>query len=217
MPRLSRSSRVKMMRGRRGRGIIDGPLITQRAKFSGMGAKRTKRTYVSRMGMGKRRKRRGGSFLSKANEFIKKHKLVSKIAGEVAKSSGPFGQIGRVVQDVAKKYGYGSRGIMTGMGAKRPRKRRGGMMGMGAKRKVVRKRRGGSVFSDINDWLKRNKVLSTIGSVLTPLTGSFAPLTGGLTAYARSQGYGAKKRMHTRRGGNNPYPTTNSFYGKPVF
>jgi len=208
MPRLSRSSRVKMMRSRRGRGIIDGPLITQRARFTGMGGK--KRVYVSRMGMGAkrpRRKRKGGSFLSKANEFIKKHKLVSKIAGEVAKSSGPFGQIGKVAQKVAQRYGYGAK--------RRVRKRRGGMMtGMGAKRRV-RKRRGGSFFSDINDWLKRNKVLSTIGSVLTPLTGSFAPLTGGLTAYAKSQGYG-KKRM-TRRGGNNPYPTTNSFYGKPVF
>ena len=215
MPRLSRSSRVKMMRGRRGMGIIDGPLITQRARFTGMGAKRTKRVYVSRMGMGAkkpRRKRRGGSFLSKANEFIKKHKLVSKIAGEVAKSSGPFGHIGRVAHSVAKKYGYG--------GAKRKvvRKRRGGMDCCGgAKRKVVRKRRGGSVWSDINDWLKRNKVLSTIGSVLTPMAGSFAPAAAGLTAYAKSQGYG-KKRMHTtRRGGNNPYPTTNSFYGKPVF
>ena len=214
MPRLSRSSRVKMMRGRRGRGIIDGPLITQRANFSGMGAKRP-RVYVSRMGMGemsgmgRRRKKRGGSFLSQANAFIKKHKLVSKIAGEVGKASGPFGQIGRAVQGVAKKYGYG--------GAKRPRKKRGGEMGMGRKRKVVRKRRGGSVWTDINDWLKRNKVLSTIGSVLTPMAGSFAPAAGALTAYAKSQGYG-KKRMHTtRRGGNNPYPTTNSFYGKPVF
>jgi hypothetical protein len=183
-----------------------------------MGAKRTKkRVYVSRMGMGgakrPRRKRKGGSFLSQANEFIKKHKLISKIAGEVAKSQGPFGQIGKVAQSVAKRYGYGSRGIMTGMGAKKPRKRRGGMMGMGAKRK----RRGGSIFSSINDWLKRNKVLSTIGSVLTPMAGSFAPAAAGLTAYAKSQGYGAKKRMHTRRGGNNPYPTTNSFYGKPVF
>lgn len=205
MPRLSRSSRVKMMRGRRGRGIIDGPLITQRAKFSGMG----KRVYVSRMGMGRRRKKRGGSFLSQANAFIKKHKLVSKIAGEVGKASGPFGQIGRAVQGVAKRYGYG--------GAKRPRKKRGGMncCGMGAKRKVVRKRRGGSVWTDINDWLKRNKVLSTIGSVLTPMAGSFAPAAAGLTAYAKSQGYG-RKHM-TRRGGNNPYPTTNSFYGKPIF
>ena len=203
MPRLSRSSRVKMMRGRRGRGIIDGPLITQRAKFSGMG----KRVYVSRMGMGRRRKKRGGSFLSQANAFIKKHKLVSKIAGEVGKASGPFGQIGRAVQGVAKKYGYG--------GEKRPRKKRGGTCGMGAKRKVVRKRRGGSVWTDINDWLKRNKVLSTIGSVLTPMAGSFAPAAAGLTAYAKSQGYG-RKHM-TRRGGNNPYPTTNSFYGKPIF
>lgn len=209
MPILSRSSRIKMMRGRRGRGIIDGPLITQRAKFSGMGAKRP-RVYVSRMGMGemsgmgRRRKKRGGSFLSQANAFIKKHKLVSKIAGEVGKASGPFGQIGRAVQGVAKRYGYG--------GAKRPRKKRGGEMGMGRKRKA---RRGGSIFSDINDWLKRNKVLSTIGSVLTPLTGSFAPAAAGLTAYAKSQGYG-RKHM-TRRGGNNPYPTTNSFYGKPIF
>lgn len=203
MPRLSRSSRVKMMRGRRGRGIIDGPLITQRAKFSGMGKRTYKRTYISRMGMGKRRKTRGGSFLSQANAFIKKHKLVSKIAGEVGKASGPFGQIGRAAESVAKKYGYGQHMMPDG------RMMKGRIHGSGKRRK----RRGGSIFSDISDFLKRNKVLSTIGSVLTPLAGSFAPAVGGLTAYARSQGYG-KKHM---RGGNNPYPTTNSFYGKPVF
>lgn len=206
MPRVSRSSRVKMMRSRRGMGVLDGPLITQRARFSGMGKKRT---YVSRMGMGKRRKRRGGSFLSQANDFIKRNRLISRIAGEVAKQQGTLGKVGRVVQSVARKYGYGQHMMPNG------RMMKGRVHGgfMGGKR---RKKRGGSIFSQINDFLKRNRVLSTIGGILTPLSGSFAPITGGLTAFARSQGYG-QKRLSRGRGGNNPYPTTNSFYGKPIF
>ena len=101
------------------------------------------------------------------------------------------------------------------------------------------KRRGGSIFSAINDFLKKHKIISTIGKAVTPLAGSFAPLVSGATQYAESQGYGRRHHMsamhprhhmthhgvglrhhsahHMRRGGNNPYPTTNSFYGKPVF
>jgi len=107
-----------------------------------------------------------------------------------------------------------------------------------------RRRRGGSIFSDIGDFLKKHKVLSTLGKAITPLAGPLAPLVSGATTYAEQHGYGRRhhhlhhhhshprhhlikhshvgmgirqRHSHVRRGGNNPYPTTNSFYGKPVF
>jgi len=124
-----------------------------------------------------------------------------------------------------------------------------GVAGMGRRHSMHggdgrRKRhRGGSIFSAINDFLKKHKVLSTIGKAVTPLAGSFAPLVSGATQFADSQGYGRRRHHmsamhprhhhhmthhgiglrhhhsthHLRTGGNNPYPTTNSFYGKPVF
>lgn len=115
------------------------------------------------------------------------------------------------------------------------------------------RRRGRGILSDINEWLKKTKILSTVGKAVAPLTGSFAPLVSGATQFAESHGYGRKhkrggcdgagKRRHKRRGGddiiksykcptklggklrgfqaryggNNPFPYTNSFYGKPVF
>ena len=229
----------------------------------GMGARRTIRrpVYVSRMGMGRRRKR-GGSLLGKLHNYVKSHRLVSKGLHHLSKHiSHPIGhKIATVARNFAATQGYGRRrrrrrvmgcgpGIMTGMGRRRKRRTKPSMaqiasVGMGRRHYKRggdgrRRRRGGSIFSAINDFLKKHKVLSTIGKAVTPLAGSFAPLVSGATQYAESQGYGRRHHMsamhprhhmthhgvglrhhsahHMRRGGNNPYPTTNSFYGKPVF
>ena len=229
----------------------------------GMGARRTIRrpVYVSRMGMGRRRKR-GGSLLGKLHNYVKSHRLVSKGLHHLSKHiSHPIGhKIATVARNFAATQGYGRRrrrrrvmgcgpGIMTGMGRRRKRRTKPSMaqiasVGMGRRHYKRggdgrRRRRGGSIFSAINDFLKIHKIISTIGKAVTPLAGSFAPLVSGATQYAESQGYGRRHHMsamhprhhmthhgvglrhhsahHMRRGGNNPYPTTNSFYGKPVF
>ena len=229
----------------------------------GMGARRTIRrpVYVSRMGMGRRRKR-GGSLLGKLHNYVKSHRLVSKGLHHLSKHiSHPIGhKIATVARNFAATQGYGRRrrrrrvmgcgpGIMTGMGRRRKRRTKPSMaqiasVGMGRRHYKRggdgrRRRRGGSIFSAINDFLKKHKIISTIGKAVTPLAGSFAPLVSGATQYAESQGYGRRHHMsamhprhhmthhgvglrhhsahHMRRGGNNPYPTTNSFYGKPVF
>ena len=303
---ISRPRRRVIGGRRRGRGILDGPLYTQHALFGkrpahmpayGVGRKRKRRTtygvgarrtirrpvYVSRMGMGRRkrrtvyggRKRRGGSLLGKLHNYVKSHRLVSKGLHHLSKHiSHPIGhKIATVARNFAATQGYGRRrrrrrvmgygpGIMTGMGRRR-RKRRTtikkpsmaqfasmGVSGMGRRHSMHggdgrrKRRRGGSIWSSINDFLKKHKVLSSIGKAVTPLAGSFAPLVSGATQYAESQGYGRRKHHmsamhprhhiihhkthygvglrhhsahHMRRGGNNPYPTTNSFYGKPVF
>ena len=288
---ISRPRRKRVVVGRRrGRGILDGPLYTQHALFGkrpahmpayGVGARRKRRTtygvgarrtvrrpvYVSRLGMGRRKRRTvygGSSLLGKLHNYVKSHRLVSKGLHHLSKHiSHPIGhKIATVARNFAATQGYGKRrrvmgfgpGIMTGMGTRR-RKRRTTIrkpsmaqfasMGVSSMGRRHRKRhRGGSIWSSINDFLKKHKVLSSIGKAVTPLAGSFAPLVSGATQYAESQGYGRRKHHmsamhprhhiihhkthygvglrhhsahHMRRGGNNPYPTTNSFYGKPVF
>ena len=238
---------------------------------SGVGRRTVRRpVYVSRMGMG-RRKRRGGSILGSIHDFVKKHRLVSRGLHHASKYvSHPLGNKALTfARNLSASHGYGRRrrrrrvmgygpGIMTGMGRRR-RKRRTtikkpsmaqlasmGVAGMGRRHSMRggdgrrKRRRGGSIWSSINDFLKKHKVLSTIGKAVTPLAGSFAPLVSGATQFAESQGYGRRRHHmsamhprhhmthhgvglrhhsahHMRRGGNNPYPTTNSFYGKPVF
>ena len=286
---ISRPRRRAVGGRRRGRGILDGPLYTQHALFGkrpanmpayGVGRRRRKRrttygmgrrtirrpVYVSRMGMGRRRKR-GGSLLGKLHNYVKSHRLVSKGLHHLSKHiSHPIGhKIATVARNFAATQGYGRRrrrrrvmgcgpGIMTGMGRRRKRRTKPSMaqiasVGMGRRHYKRggdgrRRRRGGSIFSAINDFLKKHKIISTIGKAVTPLAGSFAPLVSGATQYAESQGYGRRRHHmsamhprhhmthhmthhgvglrhhsahHMRRGGNNPYPTTNSFYGKPVF
>ena len=203
-----------------GRGVLDGPLYTQHALFGmrpknmpayGVGKKRVMRpVYVSRMGMGKKRRRkRGGNIFGKLHDYVKSNRLISKGLHAISKNvSNPLAsKLVQVARNYSATQGYGKRpkrktgkgpGIMTGMGKKR------------------RKRRGTGIFSDIGDFLKKHKVLSTIGKAVTPFTGMFSPLVSGATQFAESQGYG-KRKMMIRRGGNNPYPTTNSFYGRPVF
>ena len=290
-------------RRRRGRGVLDGPLITQHALFGmrpknmpayGVGRRRKRRTttygvgarkrpvYVSRMGMGRHRKRRGGaisrgqlvqamkgmhipglSHLQQAHRTLQEKKVISRGLHHLAKVAPHpiLAKVATAARNFAATQGYGRRrrrvhrgygpGIMTGMGRRRKRRvairkptmaQIASMGPTGAGRR--RRRRGGSIFSDIGDFLKKHKILSTIGKAITPLAGPLAPFVSGATTYAEQQGYGRRhhhlhhhhshprhhlikhshvgmgirqRHSHVRRGGNNPYPTTNSFYGKPVF
>lgn len=207
---------------RRGQGIYDGPFITQHALFGkrpilpkyGVGRKPT--VYVSRMGMGRSRKR-GGNILGQIHNYVKSKRLISKGLHALSKnvSNPTLSKIAQVARNFSATQGYGRR-----------RRRRRQPIGMGRKRTVGipthmnagmgrrrRRKRGGSIFTDIGDFLKKHKVLSTIGKAVTPFSGAFNPLVSGATQYAESQGYGRKRRI----GGSNPYPTTNSFHGVPRF
>ena len=288
-------------RRRRGRGVLDGPLITQHALFGmrpknmpayGVGRRRKRRTttyglgarkrpvYVSRMGMG-RRKRKGGaisrgqlvqamkgmhipglSHLQQAHRTLQEKKVISRGLHHLAKVAPHpiLAKVATAARNFAATQGYGRRrrvhrgygpGIMTGMGRRRKRRvairkptmaQIASMGPTGAGRR--RRRRGGSIFSDIGDFLKKHKILSTIGKAITPLSGMFSPVVSEATKLAEQNGYGRRhhhlhhhhshprhhlikhshvgmgirqRHSHVRRGGNNPYPTTNSFYGKPVF
>ena len=53
----------------------------------------------------------------------------------------------------------------------------------------------------VNDWLKKTKILSTIGSAITPMAGSFSPLAGRAIDYIKSKGYGGRRIRRRRRGG----------------
>lgn len=69
-------------------------------------------------------------------------------------------------------------------------------------------RRGRGIFDSVNNWLKKTKIIPTIGKHLTPFAGSFAPIAAGVTDYADKAGYG-RRRYHTRRhfrARGNPYP-----------
>lgn len=65
----------------------------------------------------------------------------------------------------------------------------------------VRRKIGGSFRSFINkagDFLKKTKLLSTVGRQLAPLAGPYEGLASKAVDYAASQGYG---RRRIRRGG----------------
>jgi hypothetical protein len=65
-------------------------------------------TRRSRMGRGRRRMRmKGGSVVSwlrKAHDFVKKNKLVSRVAGALASGGVPYA---KTVGSLASKIGYG--------------------------------------------------------------------------------------------------------------
>jgi len=206
----------------------------------------------------------GLSHLQQAHRTLQEKKVISRGLHHLSKVAPHpiLAKVATAARNFAATQGYGRRrrvhrgygpGIMTGMGRRRKRRvairkptmaqiASMGVAGMGRRRK--RRRVGGSIFSDIGDFLKKHKILSTIGKAITPLSGMFSPLVSEATKLAEQHGYGRRKHHlsamhprhhlkhhkthhgvglrhhsahHMRRGGNNPYPTTNSFYGKPVF
>jgi hypothetical protein len=190
------------------------------------------------MGMG-RRHRRGGSILGKIHDYVKSNRLISKGLHHLSKhiTHPHLHKLATVARNFSATQGYGRRrrrrpvAHMTGMGRyhKHAGYGPGIMTGMGRKRR----RRGGNVFEKIGEFLKKHKVLSTLGKAISSsgIAGTFNPLVEGATKFAESHGYGRRHHIHPRHhigtglrhhshhrhGGNNPYPTTNSFYGRPVF
>lgn len=80
-------------------------------------------------------------------------------------------------------------------------------------------RKKGAGFSDFvngaKNFLKRTKILSTVGKTLTPFAGSFAPLAQGATQYLDQQGYG--RRPKRRLKGCGIAPNVTSSYAQPRF
>jgi hypothetical protein len=105
------------------------------------------------MGLGRRRRRRGGGVLDflkraagSALGFLKNHRLISTGLSSIGTKLGPGlpGTLARMAGSFASSRGYGRRRRVG-----RPRKRgRGilsgilGMAGLGRRRRVVRRRRG---------------------------------------------------------------------------
>jgi hypothetical protein len=66
-----------------------------------------------------------------------------------------------------------------------------------------RRKIGGSLsgfWDKTKGFLKRTKLLSTIGSAIAPLAGAYAPWANRAVDYAKSKGYG-RRRMIRRQGG----------------
>ncbi len=173
-------------------------------------------------GMGRRRRtrRRGGSWLgdafTKAHDFIKSNKLVSRIANGLSAVGVPYaGAVGKA----AGVLGYGRRrrrpgrprrvgrprvmrrrrrgGALLGLGRRRrvgrPRVRRSGM----GRRRVYRRRRGGnlrSLLSGAHKFIKDNRLVSKGLRTFLP--------SSNLHKAAHTLGYGRR-----RRGGANFFST----------
>ena len=81
---------------RRGGHVLDGPLVSQHAHF---GARRKKRVL-----------HRGGNLINKALEFLKKHKVISRVSSYAHKHlPTAYKPIAKAVHGLASSYGYGRR------------------------------------------------------------------------------------------------------------
>ena len=68
----------------------------------------------------------------------------------------------------------------------------------------TRRRMGGSLsgfWNKTKDFLKKTKLLSTVGRAIAPALGSFSPMAGRVADFASSQGYG-RRRIRRRIGGS---------------
>jgi hypothetical protein len=62
--------------------------------------------------------------------------------------------------------------------------------------------KGGSLKSflnSVNNFLKKTKIVSTVGRTLAPLTGQYSGLANAGVDYLAKQGYGRRRRTRTRR------------------
>lgn len=134
--------------------------------------------------------------LKKANDFLKKTQLISKSAHALSRADIPYAQhIGRFA-NVSGSMGYG-------------RKRKTAVRRTTTRKRITRQRRmQGKGFMDvikkINNFLKKTKLVSTVGSAL----GNVIPIAGTIGRVAGSAGYGRRKKrapkkklMSSRRGG----------------
>ena len=52
----------------------------------------------------------------------------------------------------------------------------------------------GPLLDKIKGFLKKHRVISRAAGALAPMTGSYAPVIAGVGDFARSQGYGRKRK-----------------------
>ena len=52
----------------------------------------------------------------------------------------------------------------------------------------------GPLLDKIKGFLKKHRVISRAAGALAPLAGSYAPVVSGVGEFARSQGYGRKRK-----------------------
>ena len=72
-----------------------------------------------------------------------------------------------------------------------------------------RNHRGGAFFDDVKNFLKKTKLISTVGKVLAPMTPfGLTGIANEAVKYADAQGYG---RCNHKGAG------VSSIYGRPVF
>ena len=75
-----------------------------------------------------------------------------------------------------------------------------------------RRRQKGRGWSDFVNWLKRNKVISTVAKIAAPIANILVPgiggtIAGGIGSLAENAGYGRRKMMRGR-GSNYGIPPT---------
>ena len=92
----------------------------------------------------------------------------------------------------------------------------------------MKRRKGKGILQDIDGWLKRTKILSSVGNVLLPIAGGAIGAFGGPTGSAvgaalgssannglASLGYG--RRKHRRRGRGGLYNTGSNLPSAMLF
>jgi len=158
----------------------------------------TRKVHRPRRGHG-----RLGDLLKKAHNIVKSHKLISRSTGAIADALGDSkaGNIFRHAHTASSALGYGRR---------RHRKR----TGMGRRR--VHHRRGTGIkewLGKANDWLKKNRVISTVATTLghagVPYANTVANVADKL-GYGRRRGHGTMRRHMGRRRGRGIGPQLGS-------
>lgn len=66
---------------------------------------------------------------------------------------------------------------------------------------VLRPQAGGGFFGDVNNWLKKTKIISTgLGGLAPMLPGQYGLLAGGVGGIANQLGYGKPRRKGRKPG-----------------
>lgn len=144
-----------------------------------------RKTHRARRGRGK-----FTDFLRKANDWLRKTHIVSGVANALGSAGVPYAS---TVGSVAGKLGYGRRRRVHR--SHMPRVHH--VIGLG-RRRVHRRGKGVKQWlSKANDWLKKNRVVSTVAQGLAN-SGVLPKYTQQIAHVADKLGYG-RKRVHHRR------------------
>lgn len=145
------------------------------------------------------------NLLTKGKKFLKDTKVISRtldnIAGDASGNNQGLLWV-KPIASLAKSYGYGAR-------KRKVRRGRGTVM-----RKPMRRGKGFmDIANKVNDWLKKTKIISTIGNALAPIPG-IGTVSGTIGKVAGAAGYGRKRRVRrVRRVGRGINPQMGDGYG----